>query len=128
MLKLIEGWQNSLFNLDLKNRLEIAASSEEIFSLLQKKPEYKNETLKFQNLLLIKPEDNELTNPTSEFMLIADRPSATCASLLDLIDYWSEQTLLETSDILKQELMDKSWVDYITSQIPFYNVLWSYWV
>ncbi len=87
IIRLIEGWESTLFDLRLKNRLKIATSIQEIFSLLFPVPLNYNESVKFHNSILIEPEDIQFTNPTSEFTLIADKTSTTCESLLSLIDY-----------------------------------------
>lgn len=125
--RLIFEWNETLFNLSIKSRRQISASMSEISSLFNSNQMIQNEDVDFLRMLLIQPEDNQYTNPTSAYTLIADEPKKSLTSLLDVMDYWNERTLEDAALILKESLVEKNWLAIFTSLIPFYDVVWNSW-
>ncbi|HEY0209180.1 hypothetical protein [Acerihabitans sp.] len=125
--RLMYEWNETLFDLSIKSRRQIGASVSEISSLFYSNQTMQNEDSDFLRMLLIHPEDNQYTNPTTAYTLIADEPKKSLTSLLDVMDYWNERTLEDAALILKESLVEKNWLAIFTSQIPFYDVVWNSW-
>ncbi|HEY0210457.1 hypothetical protein [Acerihabitans sp.] len=127
IIRIIHEWSKTLFNLEMRSRHKISANITELYSLLYFPLHNDTESIGQLNQILIAPEENEIGNPMPEFILVADKSDKPDESLLSAIDYWNEKTLIDTATVFKEELRDKTWVDYLTSQIPFYEVLWNNW-
>ncbi len=127
MYKMINDWKKTIFHLNIRNREHYNATMEEMDSLLFS---FANQDIDMQdgwNSILVQPEKNRLTHPAAEFSLVADKKNGGYDSLLAALDYWNEQTLLEVAEVMKDELKDDTWIDYLTRQVPFYEVLWHHW-
>ncbi|NDL62815.1 hypothetical protein [Acerihabitans arboris] len=125
--RIIYEWKKTRFNLSIKSRHHIGASVSEICSLFCDGLSAEGDAVDFLRMLLIQPEENKYSNPTSAYTLIADKPEKTFTSLLEAMDYWNEKTLGDTALVLSESLKKADWLAVFTSQIPFYDIVWQYW-
>lgn len=124
--RLMEAWDASPEYLLLRSRVRLAITTQDIDALFSIDTE-SSQHESIRELILLPPEQDQLVNPTPKYSFLPVKEISSAESVISYIDNLYIATLTEITDILKEQLRDYDWVDYITSQIPFYHLLQRHW-
>ncbi|MEA9391331.1 hypothetical protein SJI19_12395 [Acerihabitans sp. TG2] len=123
--RIIDILQKTNFNVNVSNREKTPLTYNELSELLSLSSDDPTDNL--LNFIVHPPKKNIFSNPQSDFSLVADINNMRYSSPLAALDHWYKDMLLEISQDSADILVDHNWVDYLTSLIPFYEVIWRYW-
>lgn len=123
--RIIDRLQKTNFNVNESNREKIPLTYNELSELLSLSSE--NPTDNLLNFIVHPPKGNIFSNPQPDFSLVANINNIRYSSPLAALDHWYKDMLLEISQDSAEILIDHDWIDYLTSLIPFYEVIWRYW-
>ncbi len=125
--RIIPEWEKTSFNLKIKDRNHISISEKEINLLFSEIDDVIPDSVKLTEFILIPPKEDQLSNPKPPYTLVAIEQKEEASSLISLLDYLNEQTLLEISESAKKSLLKNTWTEYILGHIPFFTVFWQHW-
>ncbi|WP_213992905.1 hypothetical protein [Sodalis sp. dw_96] len=125
--RIIKEWVSAPDRLETKSRNKFAVTLRELQLLFCSSEQDNNDSNFSMDLLLIKPQENEYSTPSSEITFSAVKEIDLNQNLRDFIDTLNVKTLLEICNGLKFSLIKPTWIDFITMNIPFYHTLEKYW-
>ncbi|NDL65382.1 hypothetical protein [Acerihabitans arboris] len=125
--RLISEWKEAPDHLEVKSRNKFPVTMDELNLLFLCCGENNLDVNLSLDLLLIKPADNQHSNPSSEFSFAAVKEFDTDQNLRGFIDTLNRKTLIEVCNGLKEPLRTYTWIDYVTMNIPFYHIIERYW-
>ena len=125
--RLLSQWQNTSSTLALSSVKKYEITKNELLILFSGDENLIEINDPIMDLLLTEPEENIISNPMPEFSISAVKKIPSERSFIHHIDHLNQETLIEIADNFRESLLDMNFINYITLNIPFFNLIWRHW-